>query len=131
SIPQCGLMMRPNPSLTRRLPYLPTTQLYFARRSRVEEDTVRRRMHSALRDLEDWNEMGQTLALIHTSPTLTPMFSELCTKYLPQTSIFHMADESLIGDTIREGRLRRVTMRRLLTTIESAVAAGADAVMVT
>jgi Asp/Glu/hydantoin racemase len=85
----------------------------------------------ALRDLEDGNDVGQTLALIHTSPTLTPMFSELCAKYLPETSIFHMVDESLIGDTIREGRLRRVTMRRLLTMIESAAAAGADAVMVT
>ena len=59
------------------------------------------------------------------------MFGELCAEYLLETSIFHMVDESLIRDTIREGRLRRVTMRRLLTTIESAVAAGADAVMVT
>ena len=31
-----------------------------------------------------------------------------------------MVDESLIKDTIREGRLRRVTMRRLLAMIESA-----------
>ncbi len=84
-----------------------------------------------LRDLEDWKNVGQTLALIHTSPTLTPMFSQLCAQYLPETLIFHMVDESLIGDTIREGRLRRVTMRRLLTAIESAAAAGADAVMVT
>src|ERR1035441_9546763 len=42
-----------------------------------------------------------------------------------------MVDESLIKDTIREGRLRRVTMRRLLAMIESAEMAGADAVMVT
>src|ERR1035441_818087 len=42
-----------------------------------------------------------------------------------------MVDESLIKDTIREGRLRRVTMRRLLALIESAEMAGADAVMVT
>jgi Asp/Glu/hydantoin racemase len=50
---------------------------------------------------------------------------------MPETTIFHMVDESLIGDTIREGRLRRVTMRRLLAMIESAQMAGADAVMVT
>jgi Asp/Glu/hydantoin racemase len=81
--------------------------------------------------VEEETEVEQTLALIHTSPTLTPMFGELCSRYLPETSIFHMVDESLIGDTIREGRLRRVTMRRLLTMIESAAAAGADAVMVT
>jgi Asp/Glu/hydantoin racemase len=73
----------------------------------------------------------QTLALIHTSPTLTPIFSALCARYTPETATFHMVDESLIADTIREGRLRRVTMRRLLTLIESAEMAGADAVMVT
>ncbi len=59
------------------------------------------------------------------------MFSELSAQYLSGTSIFHMVDESLIRDTIREGRLRRVTIRRLLIMIESAAAAGADAVMVT
>src|ERR1019366_9219129 len=66
-----------------------------------------------------------------TSPTLTPIFSALCAESMPETTIFHMVDESLIKDTIREGRLRRVTMRRLLAMIESAEMAGADAVMVT
>ena len=75
--------------------------------------------------------MAQTLALIHTSPTLTPIFSALCTQQMPETTIFHMVDESLIKDTIREGRLRRITMRRLLSMIESAEMSGADAVMVT
>jgi Asp/Glu/hydantoin racemase len=42
-----------------------------------------------------------------------------------------MVDESLIADTIREGRLRRVTIQRLLAMIASAEKAGADAVMVT
>jgi Asp/Glu/hydantoin racemase len=73
----------------------------------------------------------QTLALFHTSPTLTPLFGELCARYMPEAAIFHMVDESLIADTIREGRLRRVTIRRLLAQIESAAAAGADAVLVT
>ena len=75
--------------------------------------------------------MGQTLALIHTSPTLTPLFGALCARYMPETTIVHMVDESLIADTIREGKLRRVTMRRLLAMIESAQMAGADAVLVT
>src|ERR1019366_2968811 len=55
----------------------------------------------------------------------------LCAEYMPDISIFHMVDESLIQDTIREGRLRPITMRRLLSMIESAEKAGADAVMVT
>jgi Asp/Glu/hydantoin racemase len=73
----------------------------------------------------------QTLAIIHTSPTLTPLFGALCAEYMPDVSIFHMVDESLIQDTIREGRLRRVTVRRLLAMIESAQMSGADAVLVT
>jgi len=81
--------------------------------------------------MEDENDVGQTLALIHTSPALTPMFKSLCAKYLPDTTIFHMVDESLIADTVREGRLRRVTVRRLISLIESAEQAGADVVMVT
>lgn len=80
---------------------------------------------------KDGTEVQQTLALIHTSPTLTPLFGELCSRYIPDVSIFHMVDESLIADTIREGRLRRVTMRRVLAAVESAAVAGADAVLVT
>ncbi|MDP9050081.1 MAG: aspartate/glutamate racemase family protein [Acidobacteriota bacterium] len=79
----------------------------------------------------DYDNVAQTLALIHTSPTLTPLFGALCAKHMPETLVFHMVDESLIKDTIREGRLRRVTMRRLLAMIESAAMSGADAVLVT
>lgn len=50
---------------------------------------------------------------------------------MPETTVFHMVDESLIKDTIREGRLRRLTIRRLLSMVESAEMAGADAVLVT
>ena len=75
--------------------------------------------------------MAQTLALIHTSPTLTPMFRAMCAAEMPEVEVFHMVDESLIQDTIRAGRLRGITIRRLLGQVESAEAAGADAVMVT
>jgi Asp/Glu/hydantoin racemase len=50
---------------------------------------------------------------------------------MPDVDIFHMVDESLIQDTIRSGRLRGLTVRRLLGQIASAEEAGADAVMVT
>lgn len=75
--------------------------------------------------------MAQMLALIHTSPTLTPLFTNLCAREMPQVQVFHMVDESLIRDTIRSGTLRRITIRRLLHQIESAMQAGADAIMVT
>jgi Asp/Glu/hydantoin racemase len=76
-------------------------------------------------------ESAPTLALVHTSPTLTPAFTELCRKHLPEAKFFHMVDESLIQDTIRAGTLRKVTIRRLVDQIISAEAAGADAVLVT
>jgi len=75
--------------------------------------------------------VARTLALIHTSPTLTPLFGRLCSDLIPAANIFHMVDESLIKDTVREGHLRRITIRRLLSMIESAQGAGADAVLVT
>lgn len=75
--------------------------------------------------------MAQTLALIHTSPTLTPIFGTLCAEQMPETTVFHMVDESLIKDTIKAGEVRKITIRRLLGMVESAAAAGADAVMVT
>lgn len=75
--------------------------------------------------------MPETLTLIHTSPVLTPVFAALCKQHLPDVAIFHMVDESLIRDTIAHKQLRKLTIRRLISMIESAEAAGASAVMVT
>jgi Asp/Glu/hydantoin racemase len=72
-----------------------------------------------------------TLAFIHTSHVLIPLFSGLARKILPEFDTFHMSDESLIRATMRAGELTATTRRRLLAAIESAREAGADAVMVT
>ena len=74
---------------------------------------------------------AQKLALLHTSPVLTPMFASLCVKWMPETRIFHMVDESLIKNTIEAGHLQRLTIRRLISMIGSGFDAGADAVLVT
>ncbi len=71
------------------------------------------------------------LALIHTSPSLTPLFTDLCREHIPEASIFHMVDESLIQETVRAGLLTKLTTRRVAALIDSAVEAGADAVLVT
>ena len=55
--------------------------------------------------------MAQTLAMIHTSPTLTPVFGALAAAAMPEVAVFHMVDESLIKDTIKAGRLRGLTIR--------------------
>ena len=75
--------------------------------------------------------MPVKLALIHTSPTLTPLFTELCAKEIPEAAVFHMVDESLIKNTIEAGSLQKITTRRLIAMVESAGMAGADAVLVT
>ena len=75
--------------------------------------------------------MRTKLALIHTSPSLTPLFQTLCATWLPGVEIFHMVDESLIRNTVAADRLERVTTRRVIAMVESARLAGADAVLVT
>jgi Asp/Glu/hydantoin racemase len=71
------------------------------------------------------------LAVIHTSPSLVPIFQTLCTTWLPGVNVFHMVDESLIRNTVEAGRLEKVTMRRVIAMVDSAGLAGADAVLVT
>lgn len=77
------------------------------------------------------NSTPPTLALIHTSPTLTPAFTALCRQHIPEAKFFHMVDESLIQETIRAGYLQKSTIRRVVGQVASAEGAGADAVLVT
>jgi Asp/Glu/hydantoin racemase len=72
-----------------------------------------------------------TLALVHTSPTLAPLFNELTARIVPQARILHFVDESLIKNTIAAGRLEKRTMRRVIALIGSAFDAGADVALVT
>ncbi|HWU63016.1 MAG TPA: aspartate/glutamate racemase family protein [Ensifer sp.] len=71
------------------------------------------------------------LAMIHTVPGIIPVFNELVGRHLPDWRPFNMLDESLLGNTIREGSLSGQTKRRLAMHIWSAVDAGASAVLVT
>jgi Asp/Glu/hydantoin racemase len=74
---------------------------------------------------------AKKLALLHTSPVLTPLFAGLCAQWMPEVKIFHLVDESLIKNTIAAGHLEKVTIRRLLSLVGSGLDAGADAVLVT
>jgi Asp/Glu/hydantoin racemase len=75
--------------------------------------------------------LASRLAVLHTSPTLTPLFTALCQQHLPQTEIFHMVDESLIKQTIAAGKLQKVTVRRVISMVESAAATSVDGMLVT
>ncbi|MFN6925092.1 MAG: aspartate/glutamate racemase family protein [Tabrizicola sp.] len=74
---------------------------------------------------------ASNLALIHTVAGLISPFEALARQHLPDWTPFAMLDESLLRNTIREGRLSLTTMRRLTTMVWSAVDAGAGAVIVT
>ncbi len=73
----------------------------------------------------------QTLALLHTSPTLSPMFNELTARIIPGVRVLHFVDESLIKNTIASGKLEKSTMRRLIDLVGSTFDAGADVTLVT
>lgn len=75
--------------------------------------------------------MAQTLALLHTSPTLSPLFNDLAARLLPGVRVLHFVDESLIKNTIAAGVLEKPTMRRLIDLVGSTFDAGADATLVT
>jgi Asp/Glu/hydantoin racemase len=72
-----------------------------------------------------------TIAYLHTSHLLIPLFTDLSRKELPGVEQFHMVDESLIQNTIRAKGLTKVTIRRVVNLVESAGEGGADAVVVT
>ncbi|WP_420145481.1 aspartate/glutamate racemase family protein [Sphingobium sp.] len=73
----------------------------------------------------------KTLALLHTSPTLSPLFNELTARIIPGVRILHFVDESLIKNTIAAGKLEKSTMRRLIDLVGSTFDAGADVTLVT
>ena len=72
-----------------------------------------------------------TIGFVHTVLSLPPTFSALAAELVPEADVFHIADETLLGVTRREGRLTPTTRRRVLGYVESAAEAGADLVVVT
>jgi Asp/Glu/hydantoin racemase len=71
------------------------------------------------------------LALLHTSPTLVPVFEQLCREKLPDWAVFNLVDDSLIKDVIAHGHLRPQTARRVVQHVSAAEDAGADVILVT
>lgn len=73
----------------------------------------------------------KTLAFIHTSATLVPVFQKLAAEHLGGLETFHMSDDSLIKDVIRRNELTPLTAKRVGQHVASAAAAGADFILVT
>jgi len=74
---------------------------------------------------------SKTLALIHTSATLVPVFAALCKEKLPGVTIFNIVDDSLVSGIRKKGSLTADIARRVASYIQSAEAGGADYILVT
>ncbi len=74
--------------------------------------------------------MSCTIAFIHTSPSMIPIFKTLAGELLKNATIFQMVDESLLCDIIREGKTPPGTARRLVGHVLSAEQAGAQYILV-
>lgn len=77
------------------------------------------------------NQKNKTLALIHTSATLVPVFADLCNQFLPNIKVFNIVDDSLIKNTIACGALTPSTSKRVVMYAASAEEAGADYILYT
>src|SRR4051794_29045426 len=73
----------------------------------------------------------KTIGFLHTVLGLPPTFADLAQELVPDAQIFHIVDETLLGNTRKLGRLTPGTRRRVLGYVESAAEAGADLVVVT
>ena len=73
----------------------------------------------------------KTLALIHTSATLEPVFAKLCADKDLGVDLLHIADDTLIRDVIADGQLSEGTSQRVRDHIAAAERANVDYIMVT
>jgi Asp/Glu/hydantoin racemase len=73
----------------------------------------------------------KTLALIHTSATLVPVFAQLCKEKLPQVDTFNIVDDSLVRQIRAQGGITPAIAARVAGYIGSAASGGADYILVT
>ena len=73
----------------------------------------------------------KTLALIHTSATLVPVFAQLCQTKLPGVDTFNIVDDSLVRQIGEKGGITPAIAARVTAYLESAASGGADHILVT
>ncbi|MBI5766623.1 MAG: Asp/Glu/hydantoin racemase [Verrucomicrobia bacterium] len=73
----------------------------------------------------------KTLALIHTSATLVPVFQQLAMARLPAVDTFNIVDDSLVRQIGRKGGITPDIAARVAAYIGSAASGGADFILVT
>ena len=75
--------------------------------------------------------MTRRLALIHTVPSLVPVFGDLTRELAPDVSTTDVVDEALLEEAVAAGEVPRATAQRLEGHVRRALDEGADAVLVT
>lgn len=75
--------------------------------------------------------MKKTLALIHTSATLVPVFGQLCAAKLPGVDTFNIVDDSLVRAIGLKGGITPDIAQRVAGYLASAAAGDADYILVT
>jgi Asp/Glu/hydantoin racemase len=73
----------------------------------------------------------KTLALIHTSATLVPVFAQLCRAKLPGVDTFNIVDDSLVRAIGEKGGITPDIAARVAGYVGSAASGGADFILVT
>lgn len=73
----------------------------------------------------------KTLALIHTSATLVPVFAQLCKAKLPHVATFNIVDDSLVRAIGAKGGITTDIAARVAGYIGSAASGDADFILVT
>ena len=70
----------------------------------------------------------KTVVAIHTAMTMVEPTKALFAEHVPEVRLINIADESLIQDVIRDGKVSPAVGKRLLNYYFSAVDAGADVI---
>lgn len=73
----------------------------------------------------------KSLALIHTSATLVPVFQQLCKDKLPDVDTFNIVDDSLVRAIGDKGGITPEISGRVAGYIAAAQSGGADYILVT
>ena len=75
--------------------------------------------------------MVKKIGFVHTGVAIADMFKPMIAERLPGVATFHIVDDSLIQDLLREEQFTPSILKRLCSQVELAEEAGAKMIMVT
>ena len=75
--------------------------------------------------------MVKKIGFVHTGVAIADMFKPMIAERLPGVATFHIVDDSLIQDLLKEEQFTPSILKRLCNQVELAEEAGAEMIMVT